>query len=81
MSDMAFDITDGRNRYAPCPRCGAALGMGLTSSKIGIAVECQACEFRGPESHLDARLGWTPEVDRVAFDEWNALPRPAPLGT
>lgn len=77
---MTFDITDGRNRYAPCPKCGATLGMGLTLSRIGIAVECLACEFRGPESHLDPHLGWTPEVDRTAFDGWNAIPRVAAHG-
>lgn len=70
---MSFDITDGRNRYGRCPGCGAAIGMGLVCTLTGLAVQCGRCGFRGPEIPPDTP--WTPEVDRAAFEAWNALPR------
>jgi hypothetical protein len=59
-----FDITDGRNRYRPCPRCERTFGMGLVTRRGKVAVWCE-CEFTGPPA----------ETDREAFDAWNALPR------
>lgn len=67
-----FDIRDGRNRYAPCPRCGATLGMGLITKTTGLAVQCAgSCDFRGPEIAVTG--AWSPEDDRAAFDAWNSL--------
>lgn len=48
-----FDICDGRNRYEPCPKCGAALGMGLSHTNAGtpnssLSVHCGECGHRGP---------------------------------
>jgi hypothetical protein len=70
-----FDITDARNKYNPCKKCGNCL-VGLRTRNGRIAVECD-CGHRGPEIpawmelSCDDRGSW--EVDKLAFDEWNAL--------
>lgn len=69
---MTFDITDGRNRYQPCPRCLAGIGMGLSVKAGTLAVECAYCGFRGPEI---SGVPGSAETDRAAFDGWNAVPR------
>jgi hypothetical protein len=86
-SQTIFDITEGRNRYEPCPACKADFGMGL-SVKVAkpifkLAVEC-SCGFRGPEIECPdptipgAWEAWpvpSHQRDKQAFDAWNALPR------
>jgi predicted nucleic-acid-binding Zn-ribbon protein len=79
----SFDISDGRNRYKPCPKCASEFGMGLISkggkwaSGVGlvekgtIAVQCTICGFRGPEVVNNTNGA----SDRAAFDAWNGLPR------
>jgi hypothetical protein len=64
-----FDITDGRHRYLPCPRCGATLNMGLCHRDDMLAVQCGYCQFRGPE--VAGRV--SEQKDRCAFNAWNAL--------
>lgn len=70
-----FDITDGRNRYRPCPNCGAAEGMGLAWFRGTLAVECCYCGHRGPE----IRGKPSAERDKAAFDGWNSPMRAGPV--
>lgn len=65
---VQFDITDGKNRYEPCPRCGAEFNMGLVTQKNLLAVQCMECGLRGPE--IDNTRP-SPENDKAAFDGWN----------
>ncbi|HDR9105444.1 helix-turn-helix domain-containing protein [Paraburkholderia sp. A3RO-2L] len=71
-----FDIRDGRNRYAPCPRCKATSGMGLSTRARKLAVECD-CGHRGPDVDVPAFADWASwpvpahERDRLAFEGWN----------
>ena len=69
MGEEPFDITDGRNRYEPCPKCGADFGMGLVVRKGTLAVECD-CGFRGPEV---AATPPSPKSDKAAFEAWNRI--------
>jgi hypothetical protein len=70
-----FDITDTQNKYNLCKKCGGN-SVGLRTRKGRIAVECD-CGNRGPEIpawlelSCDDRQSW--EVDKLAFDGWNAL--------
>src|ERR1700761_3865833 len=57
-----FDIRNGENKYNPCPRCGAKLGMGLSSDQNGTFVRCAVCSFEGKRS----------QTDEAAFYAWNA---------
>lgn len=56
-----FDITDGKNRYNPCPGCGATLHMGMTSKAGKPLVICIQCDHEGPRH----------DTDKAAFDAWN----------
>jgi hypothetical protein len=67
-----FDITDGRNRYEPCPGCGSLLDMGLTSRKGFVFVWCPHCNCEGP--HIQQSYPLT-EADRLAFNAWNSMKR------
>jgi Zn ribbon nucleic-acid-binding protein len=71
MAETCFDITDGKNRYEPCPACGADFGMGLVVRNGTLAVECD-CGFRGTEIHSDQPSS---QSDRAAFDAWNQITR------
>jgi len=67
-----FNITDGKNRYRPCPECGMAEGMGLVQREGRLHVLCVACQFLGP-GVPNPRPCW--QTEKKAFDYWNALPR------
>ena len=61
---MEFDITDGRNRYAPCPGCGGVACAGMGGGNGMTAVFCTVCGHRGPEFLNSA------DSDRLAFEAW-----------
>lgn len=65
-----FDITDGRNRYFPCPNCGKTCCAGLSTKKGVLAVMCLQCGFRGPGVDHDHPSA---EKDERVFDAWNEL--------
>lgn len=56
--DTAFDISDGRNRYEPCPSCDREDGMGLVALKQTLAVQC-FCGHRGPEVEVPPPEQWS----------------------
>ena len=64
-----FDISDGKNKYEPCPKCGALDGMGITS-RGGMHVVCGYCNHDGKAFVVD-RSNPT-AADKLAFDAWNA---------
>jgi hypothetical protein len=70
-AEERFDITDGKNRYRPCPECGATLNMGLVHVRSLLCVQCAFCGFAGP-GIPDSKPCW--QNDKKAFDYWNALP-------
>lgn len=65
-----FDITDGGNKYQPCPECGVKIGMGLSSRRGKCYVQCGHCEAKGPQVP-DGGC----EQDKAAFDAWNGMKR------
>lgn len=73
---MKFDITDGKNKYEPCPGCGATDSMGLASHG-GIHVVCGYCDHKGKAFPID-RDDLT-SADKLAFDAWNEESRVAAL--
>jgi len=73
MSD--FDISDGKNQYRPCRKCGNHFEMGLRHRKGTLAVE-YTCGHRGPEIAVPPMddPGWAANWnarDKAAFDAWN----------
>lgn len=53
--------------YAPCSKCGAIEGMGLTSPRTGAtAVWCCYCDHMGPEAE-----GISEATDRTVVQRWN----------
>lgn len=79
-----FDISDGRrNRYEPCPKCSASIGMGLSTKNGFVAVSCGWCDHRGPEIQAPPPDQWETwpvpwhERDRQAFEAWNKQSRDA----
>lgn len=71
-SEAPFDISDGRNRYAPCPQCKSDHGMGITSRNREQFVLCTLCKFEGP--HFPYKVP-SAELDKRVFDAWNEVPR------
>jgi len=67
-----FDLSDGKNKYKPCPRCRSDCGMGYISRRGFAAIECILCGFRGPEIAFEVP-SW--KVDKMVFDAWNNVPR------
>lgn len=91
--EAAYDASDQRRYYVPCPDCGEMQPLEfprLTWSKLGLSpeqavYECRACFFPIPEhtkTELLARGEWRPEkperVGRVRGYHLNALY--APIG-
>lgn len=75
-----FDITDGANRYEPCPACRRSFGMGLVTrtaeNRNLLAVECD-CGFRGDEVPTDGLS--SSAADYSAFLAWNKMERRDPF--
>ena len=46
--EIHFDITDGRNRYVPCPVCHSVVGMGISTRNGYQFVRCTSCDHEGP---------------------------------
>ena len=89
--DAAYDATDQRRFYVPCPDCGHMQPLEfarLQWSKFGLAprqavYECRACEYRvqnHQKTELLARGEWRPEVPervgRIRGYHLNALYAP-----
>lgn len=76
-AEEIFDITDGRNRYEPCPKCGIDFLMGISSNGKVQYVICGKCDHRGPSVELPPQGEWETwpvdwhERDRLAFEGWN----------
>lgn len=67
-----FDITDGKNKYEPCPKCGTEYDMAI-SSRGGIHVVCGECGHKGKSFEYDPHNRTA--ADKLAFDAWNAESR------
>ena len=79
-AEEVFDITDGKNRYEPCPACGIEWMMGLSGVVGRIYVACGKCHHKGTQIEYDdkdvqARRLRT--MDRQAFEAWNEESRKA----
>jgi uncharacterized Zn finger protein len=62
---IPFDITDGRNRYAPCPGCGHVCCAGVITHGGMSAIECLNCHHRGPEFPYRVK-----DVDLKMYEAW-----------
>ena len=71
LSRAEFDICRA-GPYQPCPNCGSQFAMGLVTMRGFMAVQCMACNFRGPGI---PNFRPSAENDRLAFMAWNELPR------
>lgn len=79
-AEEIFNITDGRNRYEPCPACGISWSMGLSGNMTRLYVVCGTCSHKGPqiEYHaMDANARRLRTMDRLAFEAWNEESRQA----
>lgn len=79
-AEEVFDITDGRNRYEPCPACGIIWSMGLSGDKTDLYIVCGKCHHEGPRVEyrgMDANAHRLRRMDRLAFEAWNEESRKA----
>jgi ribosomal protein S27AE len=75
-----FDITDGKNRYEPCPACGISWLMGLSGNRTHLYIVCGKCHHEGPRIEyqgMDANARRLRTMDRLAFEAWNDESRQA----
>jgi hypothetical protein len=74
-AEEVFDITDGKNRYEPCPACGVEWMMGRSSCEGRIFIVCGRCRHKGPQiayDDKDVEARRLKAIDRQAFEAWNA---------
>ncbi len=79
-AEEVFDITDGKNRYEPCPACGIEWLMGLSGDLSHMYVTCGKCHHKGPQieyDDTDVRARRLRTMDRLAFEAWNEESRKA----
>jgi hypothetical protein len=79
-AEEVFDITDGRNRYEPCPACGVSWSMGLSSNSTHLYIVCGECKHEGPRVDyrgMDTNAHRLRTMDRFAFEAWNEESRQA----
>jgi hypothetical protein len=66
--EIHFDITDGRNRYVPCPVCHSVVGMGISTRNGYQFVRCTSCDHEGPMIQC---IQPSSGIDKLTFDAWN----------
>jgi hypothetical protein len=79
-AEEVFDITDGKNRYEPCPACGIGWLMGLSGSLTHVYITCGKCPHQGPRIEYDdkdVKARRLRTMDRQAFEAWNEESRKA----